>query len=288
MRILVTGPDGQVGWELRRTLAPLGEVIAVGRDALDMADPQAAAQLVREIRPQIIVNAAAYTAVDKAESEEPLARTINALTPGAMAVEAQKIGALLIHYSTDYVFNGRATQAYTETDSVDPVSAYGRSKEEGERLIRDSGTRYLILRTAWVYGTRGKNFLLTMLRLARERDRLRVVGDQIGSPTWSRLIAETTAAIIARSASDDLRQTLNLTCQGQTSWQGFASAIIEGAARRGLSPAVPVDAITTADYPTAAHRPAYSVLSGQVLAEFGFKLPGWEQALELCLDDLRS
>ena len=287
-RILVTGRDGQVGWELRRTLASLGEVVAVGRDALDLADPDSAARVVRDLKPQIIVNAAAYTAVDKAESEEPLARSINALTPGAMAVEAKKLGALLIHYSTDYVFNGQATRPYLETDAVDPVSAYGRSKEEGERLIRESGARHLILRTAWVYGIRGKNFLLTMLRLARERDRLRVVGDQVGSPTWSRLIAEGTASIIARSAGDDLQHTLNLTCQGQTSWQGFAAAIVSGGARRGLCPEIPVDAITTAEYPTPAHRPAYSVLSGQALADFGFSLPTWDRALDLCLDDLRS
>lgn len=288
MRILLTGRDGQVGWELFRTLAPRGEVIAVGRDVLDLADSKAAAQMVRELRPQIIVNAAAYTAVDQAESEEPLARAINALSPGAMAVEARKIGALLVHYSTDYVFNGGATRPYAETDPVDPISAYGRTKAEGERLIRDSGVRHLILRTAWVYGMRGRNFLLTVLRLARERDRLRVVGDQIGSPTWSRLIAETTAAIITRSSSEELRQTLNLTCQGQTSWQGFASAIIESAARRGLCPVVPVDAVTTAEYPTPVHRPAYSVLSGQALADFGFKLPDWEQALERCLNDWRA
>ncbi len=287
MRILVTGRDGQVGWELRRTLAPLGEVIAVGREQLDLADPQAVALLVRELRPQVIVNAAAYTAVDRAESEAALARSINALAPGAMAVEAARLGALLIHYSTDYVFDGRGDRPYRESDAVAPASVYGSSKEQGERLIRDSGARHLILRTAWVYGTRGKNFLLTMLRLAREKDRLRVVADQIGSPTWSRMIAETTAALVAKAAASDCRQTVNVTSQGKTSWQGFAAAIVNGAAQRGLCPAVPVDAIGTADYPTPAQRPAYSVLSGETLrSDWGLALPAWDHALELCLDDL--
>jgi dTDP-4-dehydrorhamnose reductase len=288
MRILVTGKDGQVGWELRRTLAVFGDVVAVDRTQLDLSNPEQAASVVRTLKPQLIVNAAAYTAVDKAESEEPLARTINALTPAAMAQEAAKLGALFVHYSTDYVFDGKATQPYRESDAVAPVSAYGRTKEEGERLIRESGAQHLILRTAWVYGVRGKNFLLTMLRLARERDRLRVVGDQIGSPTWSRLIAEATAALVQKAAGSDVAETLNLTSQGQTSWHGFASAIVTRGAELGLCPDIPVDAIGTADYPTPAHRPAYSVLSGEKLDErFGIALPDWRETMELCLGDLK-
>lgn len=289
MRILVTGKDGQVGWELRRTLAVLGDVIAMDRTQLDLSNPEQAANLVRTIKPQVIVNAAAYTAVDKAESEEPLARAINALTPAAMALEAKKLGALFVHYSTDYVFDGKATRPYRESDAVAPVSAYGRTKEEGERLIRESGAHHLILRTAWVYGVRGKNFLLTMLRLAKERDRLRVVGDQIGSPTWSRLIAEASAALVQKAAGSAVAETLNLTSQGQTSWHGFASAIVARGAELGLCPDIPVDAIGTADYPTPAHRPAYSVLSNEKLGEkFGVALPEWKTALELCLEDLRA
>jgi dTDP-4-dehydrorhamnose reductase len=289
MRILVTGKEGQVGWELRRTLAVLGEVIAVDRTQLDLSNPEQAASVMRDLKPNVIVNAAAYTAVDKAESEEGLARAINALTPGAMAAEAKKLGALFIHYSTDYVFDGTATKPYIESDNVAPVSAYGRTKEEGERLIRESGANHLILRTAWVYGIRGKNFLLTMLRLAKERDRLRVVGDQIGSPTWSRLIAEATAALISQAGDKPVQDTLNLTSQGHTSWQGFASAIVEHGAKLGLCPPIPIDAIGTEDYPTPAHRPAYSVLSGDKLkANYSVALPDWNAALQLCLADLRS
>jgi dTDP-4-dehydrorhamnose reductase len=286
LRILVTGKDGQVGWELQRSLAVLGEVIALDRRQLDLADPAQAAAVVRELKPQIIVNAAAYTAVDKAETEEPLARTINALAPGAMAAEAARLGALFVHYSTDYVFDGSATRPYAESDTVAPVSAYGRSKEEGERLIRDSGAHHLILRTAWVYGTRGKNFLLTMLRLARERDRLRVVADQIGSPTWSRLIAEATGALIAKTGTTPVHETLNLTSQNHTSWHGFASAIIQQGNKLGICPLIPIDAIETADYPTPAHRPAYSVLSGEKLrANHDLALPAWDAALALCMGD---
>lgn len=289
MRILLTGCTGQVGWELQRTLAPLGEVMATHRSRLDMADPAQAAALVRETAPQIIVNAAAYTAVDKAESEAALARVINALTPGAMAEEARRCGALFVHYSTDYVFDGLSQKAYTESDPVNPCSVYGRSKEEGEQRIRQSGVRHLILRTSWVYGVRGQNFMLTMLRLARERDRLRVVADQIGSPTWSRMIAEATAALIVKVADQAaMAETLNLSSQGAVSWHGFASAIVERGAALGLCPLKPVDPIGTAEYPTPARRPANSVLDGSRLRDrFGLQLPSWNHALDLCLEDLR-
>ena len=287
MRILVTGKEGQVGWELQRTLAVLGEVIVADRSVIDLANPEQAAAAVRQIKPQVIVNAAAYTAVDKAESEEALARSVNALTPGAMAAEAKKLGALFVHYSTDYVFDGQAIQPYLETDGVAPASAYGRTKEEGEQLIRESGANHLILRTAWVYGVRGKNFLLTMLRLAKERDRLRVVGDQVGCPTWSRMIAEATAVLVARNSEVGVAETVNLTSQGQTSWHGFASAIVAEGAKLGLCKDIPVDAISTADYPTPAKRPPYSVLSTKKLSErFGIELPHWDEALKMCLGDL--
>lgn len=289
MRILLTGCTGQLGWELQRSLAPLGEVIATDRNRLDMANPAQAAAVVRDLAPQLIVNAAAYTAVDRAESEAELARTINAITPGAMADEAAKHGALFVHYSTDYVFDGAASAPYAESHPVNPDSVYGRSKEEGERLIRQTGARHLILRTSWVYGLRGQNFLLTMLRLARERDRLRVVADQVGSPTWSRLIAEATAALVLKVVDEaGIAETLNLTSQGAVSWHGFASAIVERGAALGLCPVKPVDAITTAEYPTPARRPAYSVLDGSRLrAGFNLQLPAWEAALDLCLRDMR-
>lgn len=288
MRILLTAPQGQVGWELRRTLAPLGEVIALGRSQLDLANPAQAAQAVRELSPQVIVNAAAYTAVDRAEAEEALARAVNALAPGAMAAAAAEVGALFVHYSTDYVFDGCAVRPYRESDAVHPVSAYGRTKEEGERRVRDSGARHLILRTAWVYGPRGRNFMRTMLKLAAERDRLRVVSDQIGSPTSSRLIAEATALLIARAHADQaLRATLHLTCGGAVSWHGFAQRIVETGAQIGLCPPRPVDAIASSEYPTPAHRPAYSVLDNTGLRErFGIGLPHWNDALQLCLAEL--
>lgn len=288
-RILLTGRDGQVGWELQRSLAPLGEVIALDRKLLDLSDAGAVAEAVRRTKPQIIVNAAAYTAVDKAESEEPLARSVNAIAPGVMAEEASELGALLVHYSTDYVFDGTATQPYVESDITSPTSAYGRTKEEGERLIRQTGCRHLILRTAWVYGTRGKNFMLTMLRLARERDRLRVVADQVGSPTPSRMIAESTALLLARYGRESLANTVNLTCDGSVSWHGFASRIVRYGASLGLCTDKPVDAIATAEYPTPARRPAYSVLSNTTLrTRYGLHLPAWETALELCLREMGS
>lgn len=285
--ILITGKDGQVGWELRRTVAALGNVVALDRHQIDLSRPEMAADVVRRLKPNVIINAAAHTAVDKAESEEALAYQINAASPAAMAEEARKLGALFVHYSTDYVFNGRASGPYTEGAAVAPVSAYGRSKEAGEALVRQTGARHLILRTAWVYGTRGKNFMLTMLRLAKERDRLRVVGDQVGSPTWSRLIAETTAALVVKTLDEPVADTLNLTSGGQTSWHGFASAIIESGARHGLCPLIPVDPIASSEYPTPAHRPAYSVLCPDKLRnQYRLEMPHWTDTLELALADL--
>nr|WP_255210519.1 dTDP-4-dehydrorhamnose reductase [Methylogaea oryzae] len=198
MNILLTGKDGQVGWELQRALAPLGKVVAVGRDALDLADADGIRRVVRDVAPRLIVNAAAYTAVDKAESEPELAMAINGIAPGILAEEARRLGAGLIHYSTDYVFDGAKQGEYAEDDTPNPVSVYGQTKLAGERAVSSSGAEHLIFRTSWVYGLRGRNFLLTMLRLARERAELRVVADQVGAPTWSRMIAEATAIVVAR------------------------------------------------------------------------------------------
>lgn len=288
MRILIIGRNGQVGWELQRALAPLGEVIALGRSDIDLAHPYFAAQAVRKLAPEIIINAAAYTAVDKAETETGLARTINALAPGAMAQVARDLGALFVHYSTDYVFDGRSAIPYREDDPAEPISAYGRSKEEGERLIRDSGARHLILRTSWVYGLRGKNFLLTMLKLAREQERLRIVADQFGTPTWCRLIAETTASLIIATDGKAVQETYHLTPSGDTSWHGFASAIIKWGTQSGFCPNVLIDGISTAEYPTAARRPAYSVLdTAKLRAAYGMVIPNWEEALAQCLAEFR-
>jgi dTDP-4-dehydrorhamnose reductase len=289
VRILITGGEGQVGWELRQQLTGAGEVVAVGRAELDLTKPAAISDFVRQLRPEVIINAAAYTAVDRAESEVAMAHAVNAEAPGVLAVEAQRLGALLVHYSTDYVFSGDAGSPYRESDPVSPMSVYGRSKEEGERRVRAAGCRHLILRTAWVYGTRGKNFLLTMLRLADERERLRVVSDQVGSPTWSWQIAETTIRLIEQAGAAPMAETVNLTAGGQTSWHGFASKIVERGAGLGLCPLIPVDAINTADYPTPARRPAYSVLAGDRLRDrFGLSLPDWEVSLDRCLGSLAA
>lgn len=283
-RILLTGRNGQVGWELERTLAPLGEVSAHDRATLDLADPDRLRAAVRATRPDIIVNAAAYTAVDKAETEPDLAMAINGTAPGILAEEAKRLGALLVHYSTDYVFDGTQDAPYTEDDTPNPINEYGRSKLAGERAIAAVGGRHLILRTSWVYGLRGHNFLRTILRLVAERDQLRIVDDQIGAPTWSRMIAEATALMLAQ------RQTahglFHLTSAGDTSWCGFAKAIVElTTARRPSQPRL--SPCTTADYPLPARRPANSRISGARLArETGLALPDWQAALAFCVADL--
>ena len=224
-RILLTGRNGQVGWELERTLAPLGEVLAFDRKGFDLAEPDEICHSLRELKPDIIVNAAAYTAVDRAEAESDMAMAINATAPGIMAEEARRLGALLVHYSTDYVFDGAKSAPYTEEDATGPVNTYGRSKLAGERAIWESGCRHLIFRTSWVYGTRGGNFLRTILRLAAERDELRVVDDQIGAPTWCRMIAEASSLALARP--DVPVGLYHLAGSGETSWFGFARAILK-------------------------------------------------------------
>jgi dTDP-4-dehydrorhamnose reductase len=282
-KILLFGKVGQVGWELRRTLAPLGDIVCVDYPDVDFTAPDSIRRHIAAAAPDFIVNAAAYTAVDKAESELALATKINADAPGIMAEEAKKRGAFLVHYSTDYVFDGTKTTPYVEEDAANPLGAYARTKHAGDEAIRQSGCDHLIFRLCWVYGARGGNFMLTMQRLAREREKLRVVGDQVGCPTWSRMIAETTALALRQvRTSADARAvsgTYHLCASGQTSWHGFAQAIID------LMPADTrkcreVEAITSAEYPTPTKRPAYSVMSAAKLERvFGLRLPDWHDSL---------
>jgi dTDP-4-dehydrorhamnose reductase len=287
-RVLLLGRSGQVGGELLRLLPSQG-LAAPERAQADLARPESLREAVRAAQPRVIVNAAAYTAVDAAERDEDAARLANGVAPGVLAEEATRLGALLIHYSTDYVFDGTKVAPYVEDDATAPVSAYGRTKLEGERAVRAAGGRHLILRTSWVYAPSGKNFLRTMLRLAGERDELRVVADQVGAPTSARALAVATARLIELCADrgDGPRGTYHMTCAGQTSWHGFASRIVARGAELGLCRAVPVRPIATADYPTPARRPAYSVLdNGRLRADFGVALPPWEAALEECLGEL--
>lgn len=281
MRLLVTGSNGQVGRELVRTLAPLGEVVASDRAGADLARPDELVAAVRAARPAIIVNAAAYTAVDRAESEPEVARAVNAVAPGILAEEAKRLGALLVHYSTDYVFDGSKPAPYTEDDAPRPLNVYGRTKLEGEQAIRAADGRHLILRTSWVYGPRGSNFLLTMLRLGKEREELRVVDDQLGAPTSSAAIAEATARILGSAEASGL---FHLTASGRTSWHGFAAAIMREA---GLS--TRVVPIRSSEYPMAAKRPLNSVLSNDRLAAtFGFRPSSWEDQLAACMRHMRA
>jgi dTDP-4-dehydrorhamnose reductase len=279
-RILLTGAAGQIGHDLARRLPALAEVVAVDRGALDLADRDAVVRAVRDVRPDLIVNAGAYTAVDRAESEPGLARAVNAVAPGLLAEEAKRIGAVLVHYSTDYVFDGTGSAPYREDTPTAPINAYGRSKLEGEQAVAAAGGAWVILRTSWVYATRGRNFLLTMRRLAAEREELRVVDDQLGTPNWSAALAEATLALVDRPAAELAQRTgiYHLTCTGKTSWFGFARAIFAGASRPRLVP------ITSDEYPTPARRPRYSVLDGSRLASaFGVALPPWTEALGRCL-----
>ena len=279
--ILLTGASGQVGFELARTLTPHGDVVACDRARLDLADPDAIAALVRATRPQLIVNAAAYTAVDRAQSEPALAQAINATAPGILAEEARRIGATLIHFSTDYVFDGAATTPYDEQAPTRPLGVYGQTKLAGEKAIAAAGATSLIFRTSWVYGLRGGNFLLTMRRLAAERDELRIVADQIGVPNWSRTLADAIATLVGRGvpALAEHAGVYHLSATGHTSWYEFARAIIGDVARPHVVP------ITTAEYPTPAPRPAYSVLSTTKFERsFGFALPPWGDSLARCLE----
>lgn len=292
MRILLTGGQGQVGWELRRTLAVLGEVVAPGRDALDLASAASIIAAVRTIRPEFIVNCAAYTAVDQAESEPDLAMRVNGHAPGILAEEARKAGAMLVHYSTDYVFDGSKAVPYVETDPVAPLNVYGRTKLAGEQAVLASGVAHLILRTSWVYAPRGRNFLLTVRRLGRERKELGIVDDQFGAPTSARMIAEATAHALAAYAigghktggSAELGGLYHLCAAGKTTWYEFATEIL-----RGVEGAATVRPIPTAEYPTPARRPKYSLLdNSRFHKHFGFTLPDWRMGLQLCMEELRE
>jgi len=287
-RILLIGKLGQVGWELHRTLAPLGEMVGVDFPEIDLADGASIRRWVCDVAPNVVLNAAAYTAVDKAETETDLCHTINGVAPGILAEEAKKIGALLVHYSTDYIFDGTKTKPYLEDDSPNPLGAYGRAKLAGDQAIRQVDGNHLLFRLCWVYGARGQNFMLTMMRLAREREQLRVVRDQVGCPTWSRMIAEATTlalqqVLVARDASA-FKGTYHLAASGVTSWHGFAERIVALMPEAGRK-CRQVEAITTADYPTPAKRPAYSVLACDKLKRvFGLQLPHWEESLKQVFD----
>ena len=288
MKILLIGKNGQVGWELRRTLAPLAELVAMDYPEINFTDTAALRRLVADVRPDAVVNAAAYTAVDKAETEPELCRQINAGAPGILAEEAKKLGALMVHYSTDYIFDGTKTSPYVETDAPNPLGAYGRSKLEGDQAVKASGADHLIFRLCWVYGARGQNFMLTMQRLAREREKLRVVGDQFGCPTWSRMIAEATTLALKQAMAGANRSAFSgeyhLAAGGWANWQEFAFRIIElmpDAERKCRE----VEKIATAEYPLPAKRPAYSVLDcGKLQKTFGLRLPDWESSLRQVLD----
>lgn len=298
MNTLVFGANGQVGQELLRALVPLGDVQATtrsgtlpeGRACLqaDFADADAVVAVLDTVRPTRVINAAAHTAVDKAESDAGAAQAANAATPGAIARWCAAHDVPLVHYSTDYVFDGSGSRPYRPDDATAPLGVYGASKLSGEEAIRAAGGRHLIFRTAWVYAAHGQNFLRTMLRVGAERDVLRVVADQVGTPTPAALIADVTARILQQGG--DATGTWHLTAAGETSWHGFAQAIFEGAVARGLIARAPtVEAITTADYPTPAKRPAYSRLDTASLErDFGIALPQWRDALGEVLDTLTS
>ena len=280
--ILLTGATGQIGYELQRLLPRHGEVAALDRSELDLADVDAIRATVRRLKPRLIVNAAAYTAVDQAERESALAETINARAPEVLAEEATRLDAVLIHYSTDYVFDGLADTPYAENAPTCPLNVYGVSKLNGEQAIAASAAAAIVLRTSWVYGSRGRNFFLTIRRLAAERDELRIVADQWGVPNWSRALAEATATLVGSGlpALASRAGLYHLSGHGQTSWFGFARAIVGDVDRPKVVP------ITTGEYPTPARRPSYAVLStGKFESTFGFGLPDWREMLRNCVAD---
>jgi dTDP-4-dehydrorhamnose reductase len=288
MKILVTGPKGQIGWELMRLLPALGEVVAADRSVLDLTDARAIARVIADVKPDVIVNAAGYTNVDGAETEFDLAHVVNAVAPGVLAEEAGRIGAALIHYSTDYVFDGRKASPYRPDDEPNPINVYGRTKLAGEQAIIASGARHLILRTSWVYSTRRKNFLLTILRLAASQPELRVVNDQHGCPSWSRLIADGTAQILSLAAEGrdiwtqrGVACIYHLACTDATTWYELARHIVNTA---GVEPMPTITPITSAEYPVAAQRPRYSVLDCRKTSEdFGVDVGPWRPAVSAAL-----
>ncbi len=294
MKILLLGKTGQIGCELEKILCDLGTLIAIRREQLDLSKPNSIEPAILDIQPNIIVNAAAYTAVDKAEDEIDLAMTVNGLAPGILAKAAKKVGAGLIHYSTDYVFDGRSNTPYQEEDTPCPLSIYGKSKLAGEKAIAETPIPYLIFRTGWVYGLHGKNFLLTIKKLAEEKEPLRIIEDQIGAPTWSRSIAQVTHNILEQCLNRDwlgnpessLSGIFHSTCQGQTSWHGFAKKILDLSDSSRNTQLTP---IPTSEYPTPATRPAYSLLCNDKLKEvFAFEMPHWKEALKDCLNSTQS
>ena len=298
MKILLLGKNGQVGWELQRALAPLGELVALDFDSpgplsADFSKPESLAATVQAVRPQIIVNAAAHTAVDKCESEPDVARALNAESPAVLAREAQRLGAWLMHYSTDYVFDGSGTTPWVEDSPTGPLSVYGATKLEGEEAIRASGCRHLILRTSWVYAARGGNFAKTMLKLAKERDRLTVIDDQIGSPTGADLLADITAhALRTALQRPEVVGTYHAVGDGETSWHGYAQHVIEFARARGETIKVARDAIApvpTSAFPTPAKRPANSRMNTHKLrTTFGLTLPSWQAGVDRMLTEVLS
>jgi dTDP-4-dehydrorhamnose reductase len=285
MKILITGAGGQLGRELKRSLAPLGEVVACDRKQLDLGNPDALRLAVHQIAPNLIVNAAAWTAVDKAETEPDAANAINGIAPGILAEEAKRLGAQLIHYSTDYVFDGNKATPWTEEDLPRPLSIYGRTKLVGEQAIQSIDCRYLILRTSWIFGLHGANFMKTMLRVGKERPDLRVVADQFGAPTWTRHLADATALVASRTEGPS--GLYHLANAGETSWHGYAEEVFAEAVRLGLLASSPiVHPITTADYPLPAPRPANSRLDcSRFTRDFGLTLPDWRVGLADCLAD---
>jgi dTDP-4-dehydrorhamnose reductase len=294
IKILVTGTSGQVGWELLRSLQPLGQVRALTRQDADLSRPESLRQPIQAFRPDVIVNSAAYTAVDKAEDHEQEAMAVNADSPQVLAEEAEKSGALLIHYSTDYVFDGENQTPYKTIDKPNPINVYGKTKLAGEQAIQASNADYLILRTSWVYANRGTNFLLSMMRLIQERETLGIVDDQIGAPTWARLIADATAQIITKALTERQENTFepgvyHLTSTGKTSWKGFADEIKNQMLQKEKTGKLAtINAIETKDYPTPAARPKSSTLDlTELETRFNLALPDWKLSLEQCMADFK-
>jgi dTDP-4-dehydrorhamnose reductase len=289
--ILIVGAAGQVGLELQRAFAGCGPILAVDRESIDLADAGQIRELVRGSRPRMILNAAAYTAVDRAEAEPALAHAINANAPGILADEARKLDALFVHYSTDYVFDGSKKEPWNEEDAPHPMSVYGRTKLAGEEAVKSAGGRFLIFRTSWVYGPHGQNFLFTMLRLARERERLSVVDDQFGAPTTSIELARATRAVLdgVSGDGDQWAGLYHMTCSGETTWYGFARAIFARAGGLLAGKCPEIVPIASSEYPTPAKRPRNSVLSNAMLFErFGVRLAPWETALDAVIQALEG
>jgi dTDP-4-dehydrorhamnose reductase len=278
LKILLTGKNGQLGMELQRSLTPLGDVVALDRAALDLAQPGSIAAVLREASPDVVVNAAAYTAVERAEREPELAEKVNALAPGVLAEEARRAGALLVHFSTDYVFDGAKRAPYAEDDATRPLNVYGRTKLAGERAVRAAGGRWIVLRTSWVYSAHGRNFLLAILEKARREREIRVVADQVGAPTWSRLLAQASATVIKLGAAGDAPSGLfHLSAGGSGTWHAFAEEIVRLA---GLT--TRVVPVRSDEYPGVT-RPAFSLLSSERIATaFGVRLPDWRAGVEAC------